>query len=186
MKEDIFVPLLVIVALVAIVLLAITHPSRHHHRKLALPTKEIVQTYRVSAVTTNGEANTTNLLYLYLIQDKNTHNSYYSFSRVLITNKTAYSTLNWQKLIGKTLAEIAKSVEKLEDIEIDTDELGEADTEIESDYTSMEESGVEGEGSADMESSDAGSDAGGDAGSDSGGGDAGGGDAGGGDGGGGE
>jgi hypothetical protein len=96
---------------------------------------------------------------------------------ITTADKSSYSKLQWQKLMGKTLAEIAKSVEKLGDIEVDTDELGEADTEIESDYSEIsEDSSMEGVSESDGGESDVSGD--------SGGGDAGGGDCGGGDGGG--
>lgn len=168
----------ILLILTLVSLIAFTGCDEHHNRKhvrKTVPTKETVKSYR-----THSTSNNNDWIYWYLLFDNNTRSYYYASSPSPVSS---YSSLSWAKS-DKVPEEIdEKTAENIGEQEVSTEQLGEAATEIQSDYSSIPENNsldsMEGVPESDTSSGDTSS------GGDSGGGDSGGGDAGGGDGGGG-
>ena len=159
MKHKFLLPLISVIA--ATILVGCEQSNHHRHVKKPTPPKvEIVNAYSVQTAT-NGD-----LLYYYVIYDANTKLYYSSSSAKLInaSTKTEFAVLKWIKSANLPEA-ITKAFKAalIENEEIEVEDLGEAETDLESDYSSIEDD-------SSMESV-----------SESDGGDAGGGDAGGGD-----
>jgi hypothetical protein len=159
MKHKFLLPIIVIAA--ATILVGCEQSNHHKHSRKPTPPKvEIVNSYSVQTAT-NGD-----LLYYYVIYDANTKLYYSSSSAKLInaSTKTEFAALKWIKSANLPEA-ITKAFKAalIENEEIEVEDLGEAETDLESDYSSIEDD-------SSMESV-----------SESDGGDAGGGDAGGGD-----
>ena len=182
MKNQFLLPVII----AALIFVGCEQSNHHRHVKKPTPPKvEIVNAYSVQTAT-NGD-----LLYYYVIYDANTKLYYSSSSAKLInaSTKTEFAVLKWIKS-ANLLEAITKAFKAalIENEEIEVEDLGEAETDLESDYSEISEdnSSMEGvsESDGDM-SGDADAGGGDSGGGDAGGGDAGGGDCGGGDGGGG-
>ena len=155
---------------------------RHHYRPL-LAEKETVKVYKVHRTNSvpaivNGAADAVNnssddnsWLYWYIIYDSNTR-SYYEASSLM--PGMTYSSLTWSK--SSTPPTEVNEAEIMQEVEVQTAELGEAATEISTDYSSIPEvnslDSMEGVPSTDTGTTDSGgtSDGGGSSGGDSGGG----------------
>lgn len=122
--------------------------ARHHYRPL-IAEKEEVKIYKVhhtnnivtnatsKVVVSNSSTSANDWLYWYIIFDRNTRSYYYSASPDLMTT---YSSLTWtESKTAPTIAEAEEEVEPVETVEVESSQLGEATTEISSDYSSIPE-----------------------------------------------
>lgn len=137
--------------------------SRHRQP----PTKEKVAVYKVKNDSAKGDDDA--WVYWYMIYDNNVNSYYYAQSSSLVSS---YSKLNWQKSEGPP--ENFTEEEEISENEVPSDELGNAETEIQSDFSSIPENNsldsMEGVDSSPSSSSESGSSDGGSSGGDSGGG----------------